>query len=126
MKPFVLWLNKAEIDEIIYTLVKGEKKSRNITKNELINVDGLIEFNQELLKQNNNLIEVLKNIRPLTKHDKIKVQKLAKKQKCEEYRKLLDDFKTHCNKLDNTTELPVFDDNSLCEECNISAEDLSN
>lgn len=63
MTPFIVWLKKNEIDELITIMVKASKDT-NLNK-EVFSTDELINLTEALLEQNNSLIEILKKIKPI-------------------------------------------------------------
>lgn len=63
MTPFIVWLEKNEIDELI-TIMAKSTKDKKIT-NKIYSTDELIKLTENLLQQNNKLIEILKKITPI-------------------------------------------------------------
>ena len=63
MTPFIVWLEKNEIDELITIMAKSSKDKK--INNEIYSTDELINLTENLLHQNDKLIEVLKKITPI-------------------------------------------------------------
>lgn len=63
MTPFIIWLEKNEIDELITIMAKSIKAKK--INNEIYSEDELISLTENLLYQNDKLIEVLKKITPI-------------------------------------------------------------
>lgn len=64
MTPFVVLLNKNELDELVTVLVNSNnEKSLN---NEVYSIDELVSLVECLLKQNESLIEIVKKLKPLS------------------------------------------------------------
>lgn len=75
MTPFILWLKKSEIDELI-TLFINESESESL-RTEVFSTDELMALTEKLLVQNDILISFLKNIKPFMSNEQIENQ-LAK------------------------------------------------
>lgn len=75
MTPFILWLKKSEVDELI-TLFINESESENL-QTEVFSTDELMALTEKLLVQNDILISILKNIKPFMSNEQIENQ-LAK------------------------------------------------
>lgn len=119
MKPFVLWLEKEQIDELISLLIKNRNNSESILNKELFDINELTQLTEQLLDQNNKLVDILKDIKPLTEHEKSRVEAVGIKQKCDSYKKLMEEFEIHCKtygKGYNTDGTP------LCNDCPIITE----
>ena len=63
MTPFIVWLKKNEIDELITIMAKSTKAKK--INNEIYSTDELINLTENLLQQNDKLIEILKKITPI-------------------------------------------------------------
>ncbi|MCW8898153.1 MAG: hypothetical protein OQJ96_08810 [Flavobacteriales bacterium] len=63
MTPFIVWLEKNEIDELITIMAKSSKAKK--INNEIYSTDELINLTENLLQQNDKLIEILKKITPI-------------------------------------------------------------
>ena len=63
MTPFIVWLEKNEIDELITIMAKSSKAKK--IDSEIYSTDELINLTENLLQQNNKLIEILKKITPI-------------------------------------------------------------
>ena len=63
MTPFIVWLKKNEIDELITIMAKSTKAKK--INNEIYSTDELINLTENLLLQNDKLIEILKKITPI-------------------------------------------------------------
>lgn len=79
MTPFIVWLEKNEIDELITIMAKSSKDKK--TSSEIYSTDELINLTENLLHQNDKLIEVLKKITPIKSYkDTINDTIIATKQ----------------------------------------------
>lgn len=59
MTPFVIWLNKKEVDELIQTLIRSDQ---SINNNKIFMDNELLTFAEDLMRQNSNLLNLLKKI----------------------------------------------------------------
>ena len=64
MTPFVVLLNKNELDELVTVLVNSNNE-KNLN-NEVYSIDELVSLVECLLKQNESLIEIVKKLKPLS------------------------------------------------------------
>ena len=64
MTPFVVLLNKNELDELVTVLVNSNNE-KNLN-NEVYSLDELVSLVECLLKQNESLIEIVKKLKPLS------------------------------------------------------------
>lgn len=79
MTPFIVWLEKNEIDELITIMAKSSKAKK--IDSEIYSTDELINLTENLLQQNNKLIEILKKITPIKSYkDTINDTIIATKQ----------------------------------------------
>lgn len=79
MTPFIVWLEKNEIDELITIMAKSTKAKK--INSEIYSTDELINLTENLLQQNNKLIEILKKITPIKSYkDTINDTIIATKQ----------------------------------------------
>lgn len=62
MMPFLIWLDKTEIDDLISRLSTEQYRDSRLETN---NKEDLMEFANHLLHKNNALIQLLKGIEPL-------------------------------------------------------------
>lgn len=72
MTPFVLWLNKNEIDELITLLINSSGETNMQT--EVYSTDELMNLTEKLLQQNDSLISILKKIKPFLSNEQIENQ----------------------------------------------------
>ncbi|PJC63092.1 MAG: hypothetical protein CO022_01030, partial [Flavobacteriales bacterium CG_4_9_14_0_2_um_filter_32_27] len=61
MTPFVVLLNKNELDELVTVLVNSNNE-KNLN-NEVYSIDELVSLVECLLKQNESLIEIVKKLK---------------------------------------------------------------
>lgn len=114
MTPFVIWLDKSELDELLATIIKNDNKYH--TETTIFNGDELVNYTQHILNQNNTLIELFKKIQPLNPIQEQNVRIAGIKQKCEHYKSKLNDMKAHCSVFGGKS--PIDNKNELkCEEC---------
>ncbi|MBW6483610.1 MAG: hypothetical protein K0B10_11195 [Vicingaceae bacterium] len=64
MTPFIVLLNKNELDELVTVLVNSNNE-KNLNS-EVYSVDELVSLVESLLKQNESLIEIVKKLKPLS------------------------------------------------------------
>ncbi|PKP48256.1 MAG: hypothetical protein CVT95_04615 [Bacteroidetes bacterium HGW-Bacteroidetes-12] len=64
MTPFIVLLNKNELDELVTVLVNSNNE-KNLN-NEVYSMDELVLLAESLLKQNESLIEIVKKLTPLS------------------------------------------------------------
>lgn len=79
MIPFIIWLEKNEIDELITIMAKSTKAKK--INSEIYSTDELLNLTENLLRQNDQLIEILKKITPIKSYkDTINDTIIATKQ----------------------------------------------
>lgn len=73
MTPFVLWLNKNELDELISIMAKSTHNNNNLM--EVYSTDELVSLTESLLEQNVSLIQVIKKLTPLKPEEQALLKK---------------------------------------------------
>ena len=94
MTPFLIWLNRSEIDELIALLI--DEKQDCISKREVFSKDELVDFAESLLHQNNSLIEIVKKIDPLSPNSPKEILGTKRKMNCDKIRNHLNESMTQC------------------------------
>lgn len=117
MNPFVIWLNKQELDELLSTIIKSDVEIEK--KQEILSHDEFVNYSQNLLKQNNRLIQLFKKIEPLNEIQKSKVHVSGIKAKCKLHQENLSNLKSHCSVYSKP--IPGFNNGETsCKDCIIS------
>ena len=83
MTPFIIWLKKEEIDELITFIIRSD--SSNNLKNKGLNSLEMEELVEKLIQQNDKLIKLFRKIEPLNPIQKKAAQVYGVKQKCNHY-----------------------------------------
>lgn len=94
MTPFVIWLKKEEIDELITFIIRSDSSDK--PNNNVIDSGDLKELTEKLVIQNNKLIQLFRKIEPLNPIQKKATQAHGVKQKCNHYKEQFEEMKTHC------------------------------
>lgn len=117
MTPFVIWLNKNELDELLSTIIKSDVDFN--AKQELFDKDEFVNYAEHLFKQNNRLIQLFRKIEPLNEIQKNKVHVKGIKQKCEQHKNNLNNLKSHCSiySKPNSHHLSNSDHDFSCKDC---------
>lgn len=105
MTPFIIWLEKEEVDQLIGNLLITDNE---VEVNKLLTSEELLNLTQNLLNQNNELIHLFRKIKPFDKIQQNAVTNFSIKQKCEFYKEQVNKMKTHCS---------VYKDTLECEHC---------
>lgn len=92
MTPFIVWLKKNEIDELITIMVRASKDTN--LNSEVFSTDELINLTENLLEQNNTLIEILKKITPVKDYKNTIQETISATQ---QQQTLLDELKLYNN-----------------------------
>ncbi|MBI2281687.1 MAG: hypothetical protein HYU68_13510 [Bacteroidetes bacterium] len=95
MTPFVIWLKKEEIDELITHIIRADSSDK--LTNEVIDSGELKELTEKLLVQNAKLIQLFRKIEPLNPIQKKAAQTYGVKQKCNHYQEQFEEMMAHCN-----------------------------
>ena len=116
MTPFIMWLSKGEVDELLSTLV-NKSSTKNIEDN-LLNTDELLNFAQKLIEQNSKLIKIIEKIEPLNPMNKKAVDIHGIEQKCKHFHNELNNMSLHCSVYNNsiTRKYEEFME-IICNEC---------
>lgn len=104
MTPFIIWLEKTEIDSLLSILVRS---NQNIINDEVISQNQLLELTEHLLTQNNEIIKFLKKMQPFDKLQQNAAYIHGVQQKCNYYQELKPKIQAHC----------AMHKNELCKEC---------
>ena len=119
MTPFIIWLKKEEIDELITFIIRSDS-SDNIKNKELNSseMDGLME---KLILQNDKLIKLFRKIEPLNPIQKKATQVHGVKQKCNHYKEQMKSMKSHCN-IYNNPSIKISNEhyNLACNDCPVN------
>ncbi|MGE0561062.1 MAG: hypothetical protein AB7O47_04555 [Flavobacteriales bacterium] len=94
MTPFIIWLEKEEIDQLIGNILRSDN---DMTLNEILTSDELLTVAQNLLNQNKHLIELFKKIKPFDKMQQNVATVFGVKQKCDHYKEQVNKMKVHCS-----------------------------
>lgn len=95
MTPFIFWLNEEEINELITFIIHSDSDNR--LKNGDLNAEGIQNFTEKLLLQNDKLLKLFRKIELLHPIQKNDSQVYGVKQKCNHYQDQFANMKTHCN-----------------------------
>lgn len=116
MTPFIIWLNKGEIDELLATLVT--KKTSQEIKNCILNTDDLVELSQKLMEQNSKLVKMIEKIEPINPINKKATYVHGINQKCEHYIEQLKKMSTHCSVFNDKLENKFNEfSEAICKDC---------
>ncbi len=118
MTPFILWLTKGEVDEMISILLQNKVNPAN--QDEFLTIEELTDITNILLKQNETLFDLVKKLKPFSVQERSKANFFRAKQKCNHFYDEIDKMMVHCH-LHNQQlngEYKVFKDN-LCKECSL-------
>lgn len=114
--PFIIWLNKSEMDEMISTFLNSRKiTSQDIDIN---NKEKLQDYLEELLIHNKVLVNIVENIEPLNPLQKNDISIHRTKQNCKHHKEELERMSAHCSNHNRKSSKKI--DalvNSLCEGC---------
>ena len=95
MTPFIIWLKKDEIDELISAIIRSDSLEKLTDKELKINeLEGLYD---KLLTQNEKLIKLFRKIEPLNPIQKKAAQVYGVKEKCKYYQEQVKKMKAHCS-----------------------------
>lgn len=95
MIPFIFWLNKEEIDELIASIIRSDMSDK--LKHEDLNGVEIQHLTEQLLLQNEKLVKLFRKIESLNPIQKKAVQAYGVKQKCNYYQEQFVNMNTHCN-----------------------------
>ncbi|MBI2281686.1 MAG: hypothetical protein HYU68_13505 [Bacteroidetes bacterium] len=95
MTPFIFWLNKEEIDELIAFIIRSDMSDK--LKHEDLNGVEIQHLTEKLLLQNEKLVKLFRKIEPLNPIQKKAVQTYGVKQKCNHYQEQFVNMNNHCN-----------------------------
>lgn len=104
MTPFILWLDKSEVDTLLGNILRSNNE---VINDELMNQDQLVELAQRLLDQNNDLIHLFKKVQPFDKMQQNIANIYGVQQKCNYYKETKSKMKAHCS----------MHKNDLCNDC---------
>jgi hypothetical protein len=100
MTPFIVWLTKQEIDDMLFALLN--KKNSNTNDKDVLDSDDLLSFAQDLITQNNKFINLFEKIEPLNPLNKKAAQNYGVEQKCKHFHSELERMELHCSIHNNT------------------------
>ena len=95
MTPFIIWLKKDEIDDLLSTLIT-KNTSTEITNN-IYNMDELLDLSHNVMDQNRKLIKLLEKVEPLNPIQKKAALVHGISQKCNHYQEQYNYMKAHCS-----------------------------
>ena len=116
MTPFIIWLKKEEIDELITFIIRSDSSDK--LQKEHLNSSEMNELVEKLIHQNDKLIKLFRKIEPLNPIQKNASQIYGVKQKCNHYKEQFTNMKTHCNVYSNPSILSSNGNYDLaCHDC---------
>ena len=92
MTPFILWLNKNEVDELITLLITSTVEKNS--KTEVYSTDDLMLLAENLLHQNDRLISIVKKIKPFLNNEQIEKQLVKNSEETSMFLKALENLKS--------------------------------
>lgn len=95
MTPFIIWLKKEEIDELITFIIRSD--SIDNLKSKDFNSSEMEDLTEKLLAQNGKLIQLFRKIEPLNPIQKKASQIYGVKQKCIHYKEQYANMNIHCS-----------------------------
>ena len=104
MTPFIIWLDKSEVDKLLGTILQTNQNEIN---GEVLSQHQLFELAQRLHHQNNEIISFLKKLQPYDKLQQNATNIHGIEQKCNYYQELKPKMEAHCS----------MHKNDLCENC---------
>ncbi len=119
MTPFIIWLKKEEIDELIFSILHADTLE-NI-KNKNLSIREIEELYNKVSTQNENLTKLFRKIEPLNPIQKKAAQIYGVKEKCNHYHDQLQKMISHCSLHNrNNIKNPAEIHDLLCENCSIN------
>lgn len=121
MTPFIIWLSKPEVEDMLSTLEKINNKSA--VENNVLDSAQLFNFAEQLLIQNNSLMNIIQKIEPLSPIHKSSVDIFNSNKKCDHYKEQLINMQKHCSNF-NTKLKHKFEEIShqICVDCPMKCE----
>jgi hypothetical protein len=118
MTPFIIWLGKQDLDNLIVTLIKSNDL---IIQNDItFKDDELVYFTENLIQQNADLLKLLKKIDFSVLADKLEVQQIGSHQKCKVYQEQLKKILGHCVVYNSNFKIPIGSIELLgCNSCSL-------
>jgi hypothetical protein len=111
MNPFILWLNKEELDELTHQLVLQKSE-----KDVVLNSSELLPYTEKLIKQNNDLLKLLLKLKPLDVKDVLSYQR---HNKCDIIRQNIKHYYKGCSTYNKS--IPVNAEEILqCNNCDVT------
>ena len=118
MTPFIIWLKKEEIDELITFIIRSDSSDK--LQKEHLTFSEMEALTEKLIQQNDKLIKLFRKIEPLNPIQKKASQVYGVKQKCNHYKDQLASMKSHCNIYSNPSILSSTGNYDLaCHDCPI-------
>jgi len=105
MTPFIIWLDKRDLDNIITMLVKLDGST--MKNNMVFNDDELVKFSEDLIEQNADLLQLLKKIDLSALIDELTLKQVRYYQKCKTYQKQLKKIIAHCDSYSSNSKSPI-------------------
>ena len=119
MTPFIIWLKKDEIDELISAIIRSDSTEK--TKEKELKIIELEELYDKLYAQNKRLIKLFRKIEPLNPIQKKATQVYGVKEKCNHYQEQFQKMKAHCSVYNNKCINNSIEHHNLgCDDCPIS------
>tara|TARA_R110001592_G_scaffold120589_1_gene325161 strand:- start:8716 stop:9108 length:393 start_codon:yes stop_codon:yes gene_type:complete len=111
MTPFILWLNKEELDELTHQLVLNKNE-----KDVVLNSSELLPYTQALIEKNNDLLKLLLKLKPIEVKDVLAYQT---HNKCNKIRQNIEHLYKGCSIRNES--LPVKAGELLqCNKCDVT------
>lgn len=118
MTPFIIWLKKEEIDELITFIIRSDS-SDNLQNKDLTFAE-MEALTEKLIQQNDKLLKLFRKIEPLNPIQKKASQIYGVKQKCNHYQEQFANMKSHCSIYGNQSIKSSNEHNIACNDCPVS------
>lgn len=107
MIPFIIWLEKEDVDQLLGNILRSDNDSKI---NAVLTQNELLELAENLFKQNETLIKLFKKIQPYDKIQQTTAQMYGVQKKCDFYKEQVSKMKVHCSMhkgISNCTHCPT-------------------
>jgi len=123
MTPFIIWLNKEDLDNLVTILVKFDNSMNK--NNEAFSGDELVGFTQSLMQQNEELLEILKKIELKEPSNDIIIEQIRTDHKCSVYQNYLKQILVHCTSQNNNFKHTTNSKDLLdCNDCSFKEDKI--